>query len=106
MGTATYLTSLLVAHHHVVRLPRALDATGSARRRDRVAVVAARGGRPRAARRPARDARDSDAADADVPEGYSERGNLGKQYYEGFLKSSLGDPTPCRPRTGTPSPRP
>ena len=35
--------------------------------------------------------RDSDAADADVPEGYSDRGNLGKQYYEGFLKSSLGE---------------
>ena len=29
--------------------------------------------------------------DADVPEGYSDRGNLGKQYYEGFLKSSLGE---------------
>ena len=91
MGTATCLTSLLVAHHHVVRLPRALDATGSARRRDRVAV--ARRARvvraPRVA--PRATPRDSDAADADVPEGYSERGNLGKQYYEGFLKSSLGE---------------
>jgi hypothetical protein len=34
---------------------------------------------------------DSDAADADVPEGYSDRANLGKRYYEGFLKSSLGE---------------
>ena len=72
-----YLTSsLLVAHHHVVPLPaRVLGATGSARRR-----VA-----PRAT------PSDSDAADADVPEGYSDRANLGKRYYEGFLKSSLGE---------------
>ena len=34
---------------------------------------------------------DSDAADADVPEGYSDRANLGRRYYEGFLKSSLGE---------------
>ena len=33
----------------------------------------------------------ADAADADVPEGYSDRANLGKRYYEGFLKSSLGE---------------
>ena len=32
-----------------------------------------------------------DAADADVPEGYSDRANLGKQYYAGFFKSSLGE---------------
>ena len=33
----------------------------------------------------------ADAADADVPEGYSDRANLGRRYYEGFLKSSLGE---------------
>ena len=33
----------------------------------------------------------ADAADADVPEGYRDRANLGRRYYEGFLKSSLGE---------------
>jgi hypothetical protein len=31
------------------------------------------------------------ASDDGLPDGYSDRKNLGKKYYEGFVKSSLGE---------------
>ena len=34
---------------------------------------------------------DGEGDDQPPPDGYSDRKNLGKAYYEGFLKSSLGE---------------